>query len=135
MPNRFTVITFPRECIDCHEKKERIEFPTRMGPRCRKCLSKLQMKSPKRSRYKRSDKLKYRYGITIQQYEAMFNEQNGVCAVCKEPPNKRRLAVDHNHVTGTIRRLLCFRCNTIIGRVHENPEILYQLANYLEKYV
>jgi len=65
------------------------------------------------------------YGLTHDQYQAMLQEQNGVCAICKRPPTaKKRLAIDHDHdccpAGGScgkcVRGLLCFRCNSLIGR-------------------
>jgi hypothetical protein len=55
------------------------------------------------------------YGITVEQYDVLSSQQNGVCAICGRPPVKRRLAVDHNHTTGQIRGLLCIACNTLVG--------------------
>lgn len=53
------------------------------------------------------------FGISIEQYETMLREQSGVCGLCGLPENvRRRLAVDHDHKTGAVRGLLCFRCNT-----------------------
>ena len=50
-------------------------------------------------------------GVTDEQYEALLAAQHGVCAICGNPPKTRRLHVDHNHRTGKVRGLLCFRCN------------------------
>lgn len=54
------------------------------------------------------------YGITQEQYDAMAQKQNQVCAICHRPP-KRVLVVDHDHITGDIRGLLCDRCNVGLG--------------------
>src|SRR5438876_769789 len=63
-------------------------------------------------RKKHDRHLRKTYGITIEDYERMFLECNGVCPICLDPePNGRRLAVDHNHKTGQIRGLLCSGCN------------------------
>ena len=59
-----------------------------------------------------------KYGITIDDYYRMFDEQGGVCAVCFRPPNAgRRMAVDHDHNTGAIRGLLCNSCNLALGHL------------------
>jgi hypothetical protein len=50
-------------------------------------------------------------GITDDAYEQLLAEQEGGCAICGNPPKTRRLSVDHNHRTGKVRGLLCFRCN------------------------
>jgi|SRR6267142_1728705 len=77
-------------------------------------------------------KLKYRYGISFEDYHRFLDLQNGVCAVCKNPPNKRSLDVDHNHITGKIRGLLCNDCNVALGRVKESIQILNSLIVYLQ---
>jgi hypothetical protein len=50
-------------------------------------------------------------GIDTDLYEQLLASQNGGCAICGNPPKTRRLSVDHNHRTGQVRGLLCFRCN------------------------
>ena len=59
-----------------------------------------------------------RYGITAEQYESMLSSQGGCCAICKSDDpggGKSRMAVDHDHVTGVVRQLLCQRCNIAVG--------------------
>ena len=79
-----------------------------------------------------------KYGITVEEYNAMFIEQDGVCAICKQPPSGNtakhgRMCIDHNHRTGQVRKLLCFNCNTAIGKMNDNPELLRKAAEYLEQ--
>jgi len=77
------------------------------------------------------------YGLTRDQYEAMLDAQGGVCALCKRPARKIGgfiLDVDHDHVTGKVRSLLCRLCNIGIGHFHEDPTLLRAAAEYLEKY-
>jgi hypothetical protein len=50
-------------------------------------------------------------GVTDEDYERMLEAQGGHCALCPSTPKTKRLHVDHNHRTGTVRGLLCFRCN------------------------
>ncbi len=61
----------------------------------------------------------------------MFDEQDGKCMICKKPPRSRKLAVDHNHQTGEVRSLLCTKCNTALGLVNEDKEILFMMLEYL----
>ena len=75
--------------------------------------------------------LKCNYGITLEEYKAMLKTQNGVCAVCKEPPISKALCVDHCHKTGKIRGLLCSKCNSLIGFANEGAEVLNSAAVYL----
>src|ERR1035441_6414502 len=67
--------------------------------------------------HSRNTALKRKYGITAEDYDAMFLRQNGQCASCQEPQEKfkRRFHVDHNHSTGNIRGLLCLYCNHLAG--------------------
>ena len=60
---------------------------------------------------RREQKLKQLYGLTLMQYNQMLVRQGGVCAVCLYPPKKRQLAVEHDHKTGRVRCLACYRCN------------------------
>lgn len=77
-------------------------------------------------------KLKYGYGITVEQYDEMLATQNGVCAICFESnPDGSRLAVDHNHTTRVIRGLLCARCNKGVGLLRERSDLLTNAMLYL----
>jgi oligoribonuclease NrnB/cAMP/cGMP phosphodiesterase (DHH superfamily) len=73
-----------------------------------------------------------KYGITIEQYNNMLEEQNFVCPICKEPPkeNNKRLHIDHNHDTGEVRGLLCSKCNGALGWYEKHKE---KIESYLNK--
>ncbi len=67
---------------------------------------------------RRNVRLKYRYGITAAEYDAMFAAQDGKCAICKQMPEDNvrahwggKLCIDHCHETNTVRGLLCNDCN------------------------
>ena len=78
----------------------------------------------------------YKYGMTNAAYDAMLASQGGVCAICKgcEPDRRRsRLAIDHCHVTGHIRGLLCSRCNTALGLFGDNIPALEAAVSYLRE--
>ena len=65
---------------------------------------------------RRKQDLKKSYNITLEDYDHMFEQQKGVCAICgKVDVTGRRLAVDHDHKTGKVRGLLCTRCNVRVG--------------------
>lgn len=73
-------------------------------------------------------------GLERGEYEWLDEAGNGNCWICKQPetvPN-RRLAIDHDHETGSIRGLLCTRCNQVLGRMHDDPELLRQAAKYID---
>jgi len=90
---------------------------------------------------KRCVKLQNRYGITLEQYDQMFDEQSGVCAICgnaEDVTDPRsgavlRLSVDHNHETGKVRGLLCQRCNKGLGLFKDNTNSLLDAIKYLER--
>ena len=70
----------------------------------------------------------------------MFHAQNGVCAICSQPETATRhgrikaLAVDHDHINGNVRGLLCADCNTGIGKLKENRDIMVSAIRYLDKH-
>lgn len=87
----------------------------------------------KAKEYGRAYNLQKLYDLTVEQYNEMLESQNRLCAIChSECTSGRRLAVDHSHDTGLVRGLLCGRCNTMLGRVEENVEILKNMVRYLE---
>lgn len=80
--------------------------------------------------------LKIRYGITLEQYEALYESQQGQCAICKRlmsvsDDKSRRPHVDHDHATGTVRSLLCQRCNVGIGQFDDDIALLLAAISYL----
>lgn len=83
--------------------------------------------------------IKRAYGLTEADYNHMLAAQNGRCAICRELEIEKikdkvlRFAVDHNHVTGKVRGLLCRRCNRAIGLLRENTVYIRAAADYLEK--
>lgn len=82
---------------------------------------------------RRNCMLKSRFGITLEQYDKMFEEQNGNCAICGLPELMKRLAVDHNHETGKVRALLCNRCNLLVGQIENNYELIDGILGYLQE--
>ena len=83
--------------------------------------------------YGQRERLMRKFGITLEQYNQMLAEQGGTCAICHAVPGLRRLAVDHDHATGTIRGLLCSECNKALGLLEDDPALLRQAADYLER--
>lgn len=77
------------------------------------------------------------YGISLAEYQDMERQQQGLCAICGEPPNKDIrpgiLVVDHCHTGGQVRGLLCSTCNLAIGYFKDNPDCLLSAAAYLLK--
>ncbi len=86
----------------------------------------------KRQTFTRRCNLRRFYGISIDTYESMLERQRGVCAICGQPPGERRLAVDHKHDTGTVRGLLCEKCNRGLGLFRDDQALLRAAADYLD---
>ena len=85
--------------------------------------------------YNRKTSLKV-YGITPIEYAELLLKQDGVCAICKQPSRQTRgrsLAVDHDHRTGKVRGLLCNPCNLTLGKMQDDPSLLRNAAEYLER--
>lgn len=65
---------------------------------------------------KHNQHLKRRYGITVEDYDRMFKDQDGKCSICSKPHLiKQRMHVDHDHKTQKVRGLLCYYCNAGLG--------------------
>lgn len=78
-------------------------------------------------------------GISLKEFLDMVDAQGNRCAICGNRPDLshpqkryRRLHVDHDHKTNTVRRLLCQHCNLMLGEARDNPAILRAGAEYLE---
>ena len=75
--------------------------------------------------------LRYLYGITAEQYDEMFKAQQGRCAICGKT-SKKKLHVDHDHVTKKLRALLCTNHNTGLGLFNDDPDLLRRAIEYIE---
>jgi len=84
----------------------------------------------------RKQNLKHAYGITLDDYEAMLESQDYKCPICEVDFNEhpRRPHVDHDHVTGQVRAVLCDNCNTGIGQMKESIDNLKRAIAYLESF-
>ena len=89
---------------------------------------------PSRPLQIRAYRLRAKYGITNAEYDALLAAQDGLCLLCKKPAAvlTRRLHVDHDHVSGKVRGLLCHGCNTAIGSMGDDPSLLRAAADYIE---
>lgn len=86
----------------------------------------------------RKEHLMSRYGLTLEQYDSMFDVQKGTCAICGLPEKAllyglvKRLAVDHCHKTGKVRGLLCNSCNALLAKIGDSKEWLINAGKYLD---
>ena len=87
-----------------------------------------------KGKYVKGEHLKRTYGMSIQEWDTLFNAQNGKCAICfKSPESNKDLCVDHNHITKKVRGLLCRNCNSMIGYSKESVLILEEGIRYLKE--
>jgi hypothetical protein len=110
---------------------------------CRACSTKRKVKWEKENDEAHFNHyLKARFGINRSQYYDMLESQNGTCAICNKPETRKhhksgriiRLAVDHCHITGKIRGLLCAAHNKALGTFKDDVSILENAINYLKKH-
>ncbi len=120
-------------CSKCDTEKPITEFYRHKQQkdgrqtRCKSCYY-----DPKKQA---SRNLKTKYGITLEDYDRMLEDQGGCCKVCgtDEPGGGKsgRFHVDHNHSTGKVRGLLCNGCNIGLGGLKDSPEVLAKALTYL----
>lgn len=141
------MLEISKTCKDCGETKPRSEFhiknKDRKDPhnsRCKTCANKFKAEKMRSGEWKkmtpeesRRRNLQASYGITPDDYNAMFSYQRGCCAICGVHQNEQvgRLCVDHDHSTGEVRGLLCGHCNKGLGHYRDDPELLEIAAEYL----
>jgi hypothetical protein len=122
-PEKRTSSSYEPFCLDCSRK------------RMKERISKYRESNP-RDYYNsfRSWKFRTKYGITISQYDAMYESQEGCCKICLRHASetKRGLVVDHDHEVKRARSLLCDSCNRGLGMFQDNPEILSAAVSYLQ---
>jgi Recombination endonuclease VII len=83
----------------------------------------------------RKSHLKRKYGMTVEQYDEMLAAQGGGCFIWKRPPREdMSLHVDHDHSTGKVRGILCFRCNNALADFQEDVRLLAKAAAYLDRH-
>ena len=117
-----------RRCSDCKKdlplksfgKNKRL--PSGLANICKECFK------PR----VRATTLKKNFNLTEEEYNIILSKQGGVCFLCKRPPKKMRLSVDHRHGDGLLRSLLCWKCNNAIGSFRENIALLQAVITYLQ---
>jgi hypothetical protein len=136
-----------RICSKCKIQKPLNDFrkhdKSKRFPYCAICRTEANIKNYNTRR----SYLKLKYGMTIQQYEKMYEEQKGLCAICSKPETAkvggtsnlpaRFLSVDHCHEADKNgikkpRALLCGACNRSLGLIKENADTARSMANYIE---
>lgn len=138
-----------KTCSECGSTRVITRFhknkdsPDGLHSKCKFCKNKQskiryneELKTPRNKGFNsRANHLKRTYGITIEQYHDLLTKQEFCCAVCgkHESDEKKNLSVDHDHVTGEIRGLLCTMCNyRHVGR-HRDSSLMRKIADYLDQ--
>lgn len=118
---------------DYHKRNNR---PCGVRSICKDCYKGYKYK--RREGYEREYDLMKSYSITVQDYNEMYEYQNGKCKICEKGTDtmgrKKHLCVDHNHGTGQIRGLLCDKCNRAIGLLGDSINTLKKAVSYLEEH-
>ncbi|MBX7549982.1 endonuclease VII domain-containing protein [Streptomyces sp. NPDC004232] len=111
-----------KRCRGCGEVKPHGDWHrkgNRLASRCKSC----------RAAQGPADHLKRRYGLTLAERDAMIAAQRGLCAICLDA---LPVHVDHCRRTGRVRGVLCFNCNSAIGKLGDDPDAVRRAAAYLE---
>jgi hypothetical protein len=135
------------DCIDCNKAAKR-ERHARNAEAYRARARQWAADNPERRaeyqrEYRRRPEVKRRardayyrrtHGITADDFDRMLAEQNGRCAICgRAPEREAAMHVDHDHLDGHVRGLLCLDCNQGIGKLREDPSILLRAVVYLRQ--
>jgi len=117
-------------CKRCGKDKKETKFWSVRKTVCRRCDPSDPGCSSRTARNKLYLK---KYGITIDDYERIEEQQSHKCAMCNQAQgtHKHRLAVDHDHATGEVRGLLCVNCNTFLGSIEKPGIDLARATGYL----
>jgi len=110
-------------CSSLYQKEHKTQNEERLRKQWQKASKKYYtLKTSRVKTYRR-------YGLSVNDYFSLLEKQNGKCKVCNE---EKKLVIDHNHKTGKVRGLLCLNCNTALGHLKDNKEIMLSAIKYLE---
>lgn len=124
-------------CPHCRQELPKAAFgrnraaPDGLTAYCKPCHTEKGRQSKERNHGSTRDyHLMRRYGLTSADVDRMVEEQGGVCAICQEREAKH---VDHDHLSGTVRGVLCFCCNQGLGNFRDRPDVMRAAIDYLER--
>ena len=115
-----------KRCSECRATKALNEFhkhrtqPDGLNTYCKDC----------RRRQNAENHLRRTYGLSVRDLAALVESQGGTCAICETRPAEH---VDHDHVTGRVRGVLCFPCNVALGHLKDDVALFRKAIGYLER--
>jgi hypothetical protein len=118
-----------RPCVRLYDRAYRARDPEKRRAQDAERSRRWRRANPEK---KRAQKLRQDYGLTQEQFEAMLRMQGGACAICQQSTSD--YCVDHCHVTGRVRGILCRSCNAGIGQFRDNPKLFLDAADYVEEH-
>ena len=138
-PYRANGFTCSRECYRRTPAWQEAQQRSDKRPERRARKNELRRGKPITAATNRRNQMR-RYGVTPERHDQMLAQQQGLCAICGNPPDPNgvraasRLHIDHDHVTDKVRALLCNNCNNGIGRFRDDPALLRAAAEYIERH-
>ena len=131
-------------CVRCKTERPHADFSKDKNRKdglyvyCKMCMRlwsrEFRLKKPNSAKH---SEIKYKYGLTLEEYNLKLVDQGNCCAICgTDVPGggHENLYVDHNHDTGKVRGLLCRNCNLMIGHAKDNKDILESAIKYLTRW-
>lgn len=124
-------------CLNCGKQFSELNIKIKQGKGkfcCNECYKEFRKKNSKdKKEANRLYQKKNKYGLSSEEYYALFENQNNKCAICGcEFSDSVKGFVDHDHITNKVRGLLCSTCNSLLGMAKDNIEILKSSIKYLE---
>lgn len=120
-----------KECGLARQKARWVKWQMTQTPeQYREKANAIQRKYRSRTGYDRRWELQKKYGITLEDWLAMLEAVDNKCELCGDAGTEA-LCVDHDHVSGKVRGVLCRSCNRAIGQLGDNCEALWRAATYL----
>lgn len=120
------------QCSHCNQEHEQSTRQIKNDCKSRQCAT---FKPHNWTGFNREDAIiRRQYGISMQEFDALLEFQNGGCAICNKPITelRRRMNIDHDHDTNQVRGILCSGCNTGLGQLGDSVEGLKKALSYLE---
>jgi len=130
-------------CRDCNTEllaMNSVYLGGRLKNRCRSCYNEYQKEWRKnnpesRKQSAKKNVLKNFYGLSEVDHLLMIEKHMNACAICRKPESVpgKELAIDHNHITGEVRGLLCHKCNVALGMLNEDEDLIWNMLEYLKR--